>query len=212
MIPMTAPRKSLNLLLVDDESLVCDVVQSEVELLGHKIIGRAQDGNQAVRLAGELKPDAILMDIEMPELDGIEAARQIQALYPCPIVLLTAHDDADLVTKAGQAGAGAFLVKPPYAPEIDRTLSIAIARHSDIMELRRINNELRQAISEVKRLSGLLPICASCKRIKDDKGYWHEVEAYVQHHSEAQFSHGLCKECASKYFPDVNIPPDSFDR
>lgn len=60
---------------------------------------------------------------------------------------------------------------------------------------------LQQALSEVKVLSGLLPICASCKKIRDDKGYWNQIESYIQNHSEAQFSHGLCPECASKIYP-----------
>jgi hypothetical protein len=63
--------------------------------------------------------------------------------------------------------------------------------------------ELRQALAQVKRLSGFLPICASCKKIRDDKGYWQQVEAYIRDHSEAQFSHGLCPECAKKLYPEL---------
>ena len=62
--------------------------------------------------------------------------------------------------------------------------------------------ELQAALGEVKSLSGLLPICSSCKKIRDDNGYWQQVESYVQKHSEAQFTHGLCPDCVGKYFPD----------
>jgi PAS domain S-box-containing protein len=80
----------------------------------------------------------------------------------------------------------------------------------DITESRRAEKERERliaergkALSEVKTLSGLLPICAACKKIRDDKGYWHQIEAYVLLHSEAEFSHGICPECAQKYYPEL---------
>ena len=63
--------------------------------------------------------------------------------------------------------------------------------------------ELHKALEEVKTLSGFLPICASCKKIRDDKGYWNQIEAYISEHSEAEFSHGICPECAQKLYPDI---------
>jgi hypothetical protein len=65
--------------------------------------------------------------------------------------------------------------------------------------------ELRSALEQVKRLSGLLPICASCKKNRDDKGYWNQIEAYISQHSEAQFSHGVCPECAKKLYSDIDL-------
>jgi hypothetical protein len=65
--------------------------------------------------------------------------------------------------------------------------------------------KLQEAMSEVKQLSGLLPICASCKKIRDDKGYWNQIEAYIQKHSEAEFSHSTCNECVEKLYPDLKI-------
>jgi two-component system cell cycle response regulator len=68
--------------------------------------------------------------------------------------------------------------------------------------------QLRQALVEVKKLSGLLPICASCKRIRDDKGYWQQIEGYIRDHSEADFSHGICPECAKRLYPDIQVYDD----
>ncbi len=83
----------------------------------------------------------------------------------------------------------------------------------DISERRRVEqeretliSELQQALSEIKTLSGLLPICASCKKIRDDKGYWNQIESYIVTHSDAQFSHGLCPECAQKLYPEFVTP------
>jgi hypothetical protein len=64
--------------------------------------------------------------------------------------------------------------------------------------------ELQEALGNIKTLSGLIPICANCKKIRDDKGYWQQVEVYVRDHSEARFSHGLCPECAKLFFPQIN--------
>ncbi len=64
-------------------------------------------------------------------------------------------------------------------------------------------SELREAISEVKTLSGLIPICASCKKIRDDQGYWNQIESYIQKHSNANFSHGICPDCARKLYPEI---------
>ncbi|BCS98689.1 hypothetical protein DSLASN_43210 [Desulfoluna limicola] len=67
-------------------------------------------------------------------------------------------------------------------------------------------SELQVSLSEVKTLSGLLPICAHCKRIRDDKGYWEQIESYIQKHSDAEFSHGICRECINELYPDLGIP------
>jgi PAS domain S-box-containing protein len=76
-------------------------------------------------------------------------------------------------------------------------------------ERERIINELQSALTEVKTLSGLLPICAHCKKIRDDKGYWNQIESYIHKHSEAEFSHGICPECAKKYYPDMHLYEDT---
>jgi hypothetical protein len=72
----------------------------------------------------------------------------------------------------------------------------------DITEIRKTKRELQEAIVEIKTLQGILPICSSCKKIRDDKGYWSQIEAYIQKHSEATFSHGMCPECSDKLYGD----------
>jgi len=72
-------------------------------------------------------------------------------------------------------------------------------------EQEKLIKELRDALAEVKKLSGLLPICSHCKKIRDDKGYWNRIESYLREHSSAEFSHSVCPECAKKYYPDYNL-------
>jgi|GEM_PF-1035190 len=97
--------------------------------------------------------------------------------------------------------------------EIERALSLAqqeIARRKAVEKERdNLIQELRKTLSEVKTLWGLIPICAHCKSIRDDKGYWNRLEAYIQQHSEAKFSHGICPDCVRKLYPDMDINPPS---
>jgi PAS domain S-box-containing protein len=85
----------------------------------------------------------------------------------------------------------------------------------DITELKRAEaeresfiKELEKALTEIKTLKGLIPICANCKKIRDDRGYWNQIEEYIQEHSEAKFSHGICQDCAKKLYPDLDIYGD----
>ena len=192
--------KPIRALIADDDALVGDVIQRQLEKIGVAVVGRASDGQRAVELAQALRPDIVLMDIEMPEMDGLEAARQMQERCPLPVIVLTAHAGQELVEQAAAAGVGAYLLKSSGAQELARAITIARARFADLMELRRLNAELQAALAEVKTLSGLLPICASCKKIRDDQGYWQQVEVYIRDHSEVEFSHGICPDCAQKLY------------
>lgn len=88
-------------------------------------------------------------------------------------------------------------------------LSLGVFAYRRWLEARRTNEvlilqnvELQKALGEIKQLKGIIPICAGCKKIRDDSGYWHQVESYVRAHTEAEFSHGLCPDCLIKYYPD----------
>ena len=92
------------------------------------------------------------------------------------------------------------------AVHIARDITNRINRQN---ERDRLVLELEAALAQVKKLSGLLPICSYCKRIRDDKGYWNQIESYIRNHSDAKFSHSICQECAKKYHPDMNIYPET---
>jgi AmiR/NasT family two-component response regulator len=205
--------QTINVLLVEDDYLAGEMIKEILHQIGYTVLGRAADGSQAVEMMAELnaeaRPDVILMDVEMPHMDGIEATRLIQEHCPTPVVMLTAYETPELVELASQAGAGAYLIKPPRQTDVERAIIITMARFGDMVELRHLNTELQHrneelelAMTEIKTLSGLLPICASCKKIRDDGGYWQDVAVYIRDHSEAEFSHGLCPDCARELFPD----------
>lgn len=199
--------ENLRVLIAEDEPLVSQVIVAVIKHLGHQVVGTVTDGEKAVELAESLRPDVVLMDILMPVLDGIEACRLIQESFPLPVVILTAHDSRKWVQRASAAGAGAYLIKPPDAQATDRAITVSRARFEDLMHLRKLNVELEHALAQVDVLRGIIPICMYCKDIRDDKGYWEDVAAYVTRHSAARFSHGICPICFAKGSPAEGVRP-----
>lgn len=199
----------VRIIIAEDDFLVGKGISNAVKNLGYEIVAEVSSGEQAIEKTCELHPDVVLMDIQMPGIGGIQASEKIQGLCPTPVVILTAYETHDLIEKASKAGAGGYLIKPPKANEIERAIAISIARHADLMTSRKLNEELEkktkqleEALEKVKLLNGILPICSCCKSIRDDKGYWNQVEKYIKEHSEAEFTHGLCPECSDKLYGD----------
>ena len=108
-----------------------------LERAGFEVVAEARDGREAVELAAQHEPDLAVMDVKMPELDGIEAARQMLERRPMPIVMLTAFSEADLVSRAVEAGVFGYLVKPFRETDLLPAIETARARHAELVELRR---------------------------------------------------------------------------
>ena len=144
--------------------------------------------------------DVVLLDLGLPDSPGDQTFASVQKQFPAlPIVVLTGLDDECVGLQLVLAGAQDYLVKCQInGPLVRRALRYAIERN-------RLVCEIRQAMAEIKTLSGLLPICAGCKKVRDDTGYWTQIEGYIQEHSEASFSHGLCPDCIPKYFPGIKV-------
>ena len=136
-------KRTVRALVVEDNTLVGEMIQGLLEEIGCAVVGKAASGVQAIEMAKSLEPDVILMDIEMPDMDGIEATQHIYENCPAPVVMVTAHEMPELVQQASQAGAGAYLIKPPNAREMERAITVAMSRFDDMMELRRLNAELQ---------------------------------------------------------------------
>jgi AmiR/NasT family two-component response regulator len=199
---MDKEQKEIRVLVVEDDHLVSEMVRGTLEEVGYLVVGEAIDGREALEMVARLSPDVVLMDIKMPDMDGIAATRQIMEANPVPVVALTAYENPELMREAVDAGLGAYLVKPSTAREMERAITVAMARFDDIVELRRLNAKLNETLATVKQLSGLLPICASCNMIRDEGGRWQQLENYICEHSEAEFSHSLCPECFKKFYPE----------
>ena len=149
----------MRILIAEDETIIRLDVRTLLEKAGHEVVAEARDGEEAVALAAEHDPDLIVMDVRMPHLDGIEAARQISDRKPVPIVMLTAYAEEDLVTRASEAGAFAYLVKPFREVELLPALNTARARFEELSALREEAADLTEALASrkaVERAKGIL--------------------------------------------------------
>jgi len=135
-------REPVRILIAEDDCLVAQVLRGLLEGGGFVVVGIAPDGRKAVEMAQRLRPDCIMVDIRMPNMDGLEAARQIQEICPTPIVALTAYETPDLIQRANEAGISAYLLKPPDFREVERAIVLAMGRFADMMELRHLNADL----------------------------------------------------------------------
>ena len=191
--------------------LIVDDIPQNIKILGALLEGKcillsAANGKKAVQVATEQMPDLIIMDVMMPEMDGYIACKTIKGnpqTAEIPIIFITALGDTANLVEGFKAGGVDYIVKP-FSPEE------VLARVNTHLELKRMRDELKKTVSDlqnalaqVKLLTGLIPMCAGCKKIKDDHGYWQEVSNYITDHSNAQVSHSLCNECIIKLYPDV---------
>jgi response regulator NasT len=127
----------LRVLVAEDETIIRLDLKGILERYGIEVCGEARDGQEAVELARSTAPDVILLDVKMPRLDGIEAARRILAERPVPIVLLTAFNDRNLVSRAIDAGIFGYLAKPFRESELIPAIRTAVARHEELVSARR---------------------------------------------------------------------------
>jgi len=187
------------ILIVEDEEIVVLDIRSALESSGYVVAATANSGDDAINKAAEVMPDLVLMDIVLKgTLDGINAADKIHALFNIPIIYLTAHTDESTLQRAKMSQPFGYVVKP--FRERDLLITIEFALYQSAMEKERsaLIHQLEDALSQVKTLSGMLPICAACKKIRDDKGYWNHIEQYLKEHSDAEFTHSFCPGCAEK--------------
>jgi len=188
------------ILVVDDQPANLKVLLSFLQK--HQFKTRIADtGERALRALEQELPDLILLDVMMPGMDGFETCRRIRAdekSADIPIIFMTALDSVEDKVMGFEAGGNDYITKPYQQAEV-------LARINTHIGLRRKSLALEQALAEIKVLSGILPICCSCKKIRDDEGYWQQVEAYISKHSEAKFSHGYCPACGEKEMQKIDL-------
>jgi response regulator NasT len=149
----------VRVVIADDESIICMDLREMLGNLGYLVVGEAGDGRSAVNLARELKPDVVLMDIKMPDMDGIEAARVLTGERIAPVVLLTAFSQKDLVERAKDAGVVGYLVKPIQEADLAPAIEIALSRFREFQELEREVDDLQEQLETrklVDRAKGIL--------------------------------------------------------
>lgn len=161
----------LNILLADDEALIRLDLREMLSDAGHKIVGEAADGQQAVKLARELRPDFIIMDVKMPIMDGLEAAAIIGEENIAPVLLLTAYSQKDIVEKATKAGVIAYLVKPVREEQLFPAMEIAFSRFAQLQQLNQELLDLRDSLETRKLVDRAKGILMTAHKISEQDAY-----------------------------------------
>lgn len=156
---MPRKRDNLRILVAEDETIIRLDLCALLERAGFEVCGEARDGAEAVELARSLQPDLAIMDVKMPGVDGIEAARRILEERPIPIVMLTAYGQDEIVSRAVEAGVFGYLVKPFREQDLLPAIYTARARHDELQTLRGEAESLAEALTArkaIERAKGLL--------------------------------------------------------
>ncbi|MCI0457433.1 MAG: response regulator transcription factor [Gemmataceae bacterium] len=188
----------MKILIAEDERMSRVLLESVLTEWGYQPVGTS-DGVEAWQvLQAEDAPKMAVLDWGRPGLDGLEVCRRVrekQAPEPTYLILLTGRDAQADVVAGLQAGANDYVTKPFDPEELRARLQVGRQvvelQHSLAARVR----ELEEALAQVQRLQGMLPICSYCKKVRDDHNYWQQVETYFLDHSEVRFSHSICPDC-----------------
>jgi PleD family two-component response regulator len=188
----------LRVLVADDDATLRYGLSAQLQKWGYDPVV-CEDGTAARQvLTGPTPPPLAILDWSMPGADGVTLCREIRAtpaIRTMYVMLLTARDTAAEIVAGLEQGADEYVVKPfdwaILRARLNTGARVAVLQNSLAQRV----DELQRALAMVKQLSGLLPICSYCKRIRRDGNYWQQLEAYIAEHSEADFSHGVCPSC-----------------
>jgi DNA-binding response OmpR family regulator len=198
----------MRILIAEDDSVSRRLLHAALAKWGYEIMV-ACDGNEAWKALHQPDPPSLLiLDWLMPGMDGLEICRQARALptvRSAYIILLTGRTTKEDIIQGLDAGADDYVTKPFDPGELRARVSVGVRVAQLQVSLADRVRELEDALAKVKTLSGMLPICACCKKIRDDKGYWSQIETYISQHSSASFTHGLCPDCAVKTLKEAGI-------
>jgi phosphoserine phosphatase RsbU/P len=195
----------MRILIAEDDVVTAHILQKLLRSWEYEVV-MVKDGLAALEtLRGEHPPELALLDWMMPGKDGPDVCRLLRSENATTyIILLTSRTERADVVIGLDAGADDYLIKP-FDPEELRARLKAGIRIIDLQQkLAAHVAELQDALANVRRLNGLLPICSYCKAIRDDSDYWHRVEEYVTEHADVKFSHGICPKCLEKVLDEVD--------
>lgn len=198
--------KPISILLVEDDETIRLATARLLRSAGYPVI-EAGNGAECLRVVTADRPDLVLLDVNLPDIIGYEVCRRIKAdadLRQSLVVLLSGSmTTSDNQSEGLEMGADGYMIRPIANRELLARIQafariIRVERERDLLI-----DKLRTALAEIKKLSGFLPICAHCKKIRNDEGYWQQIEEYIHEHSEAHFSHGICPECGEMLYGDI---------
>lgn len=173
LIPQVTPQSASRhrVVVAEDEALIrLDLVEMLTEA-GYDVVGQAADGEAALALAFELRPDLVILDVKMPIMDGITAAERIVAARIAPVLMLTAFSQSELVERARDAGAMAYLVKPFSLPDLVPAIEIAVSRHQEIMALEGEVADLGERLAARKAIDRAKAILIEHQQLSESEAF-----------------------------------------
>jgi two-component system, response regulator PdtaR len=189
----------VRILLVEDDPASALMVATILTKEGYQVAGSVTNGPDAITAAQAEQPDLVVMDIELAgEMDGIDAAFAIREGTGRPIVFLTSHTDPGVLERARAVEPHGYLLKPIDPRALRPAIEMALHKHHMEREREELIERLEQALAEVEQLRGLFPICAWCRKVRDDEGYWDSIEGYLARHLNTKYTHGICQDCMKK--------------
>lgn len=194
----------MRILVAEDDATSRMILENALGKWGYDVISAA-DGLEAwekLRVPGA--PPLVILDWMMPRMDGVEVCRKIRRkekpdANPFYIILLTARDSKKDIVEGLSAGANDYITKPFDNDELMARIGVGRRVIELQTQVARHVKELESALDHIKTLQGILPICSYCKKIRDDKNYWQQVESYISHFTEARFSHSICPDCFEEH-------------
>ncbi len=203
----------MRILIADDDATSRAMLAGVLKKNGYTVCEAANGAEALEELQQPDAPRLAVLDRVMPVMDGIDVigrVREIQNTCPPYLIMLTALGSKTDIITGLDAGADDYLSKPFDPGELRARIEVGrrfIETRDALVESRLLLaekvRELSRALEQIKTLRGIVPICANCKKIRDDAGYWQQVEVYVRSRTEAEFSHGICPECMKKLYPDI---------
>lgn len=191
----------MKILIAEDDPVSKKVLELLLGKWGYEIKSTSSGNEAWEALQEENAPDLAILDWMMPGMEGVDICRiaretkQTRSVY---IILLTARGNKEDIIEGLRAGADDYLTKPIHTEELHARMQVGERVLKLQKDLSDRVKELEDAMSHIKKLQGLLPICSYCKKIRNDQNYWEQMEAYISKNSEALFSHSICPDCYEK--------------
>ncbi len=195
----------MKILIAEDDFTSRTVLTGVLKRNGHEVIETLNGKDAWEELQKPGAPGLAILDWMMPEMDGLEVlqrVRQKKGEREPYIIMLTARWEKADIIKVLDTGANDYIVKPFDVGELRARIEVGRRMVEMQDALASKIGELRKAFDEIKTLRGIVPICMNCKKIRDDKGFWNQVDVYVHEHTEAEFSHGFCPQCMKEVYPE----------
>ena len=198
----------MKILIAEDDLTTSLMLQSILNKWGFNTVS-AINGEKAWEILKKRdSPQIALLDWEMPGIDGVEVClrtKKLETLVSTYIIMLTVRDSKDDIVQGLEAGADDYITKPFDENELRARINVAKRMVNTQLSLSKKIKELKLALNHVKKLQGIIPICMYCHKIRNDTQAWDRLEIYIRNHSDAEFSHSICPDCAKKHYPDIDF-------